>query len=175
MTTTLLKVLGFDGARVEIGSDGRNVGVVFSAKQACTASPKDETRISERVRESLFFVRSVTVTVEGSGRTLARYIASSCKRKAIPKGKGKVVFERSGHGFEKSKSFRIRGKTWTIEFENNGKVLQVFLYKDGQLSSAPIQSNRREVGKKTLRGPGTFRFDISGSGDWTIRARDAGS
>jgi hypothetical protein len=29
-------------------------------------------------------------------------------------------------------------------------------------------------GRQSRKGPGTFRLDISGSGDWTVRVRTGG-
>lgn len=169
----VLKLLGFKKARVRVSPSGDAITVIIARAEACTAGPSDEARIAKRIKEPpLSFVRTVRVTVEGSGRRLTDYVAAHCKPRTIPRGRGKVVYEQSGSGIVRTEPFKIRAKRWTIEFENLGSFFQVFVYKGRKLQMTVISETRRGAGKKTFKGPGRFKLNISGSGDWTVRVRD---
>jgi hypothetical protein len=170
----ILENAGIAGATVALSSDRKTLTLTVPASQACDATTTDEGRLAEGVREVLPFVRDVRILVAG-GTPLEDYAASHCERPALPPGRGRVVLEQSGFGSTTSKAFRIRSERWAVEYAQQSDFFSIFVAKgaSGQrYERGTVISQSPGSGRKTYKGPGTFRLEINGSGDWTVRVRE---
>lgn len=166
-----LASLGFDDVSVRIGRRTRALTVSIGRREACGARPRDVRLIHRQLRFAARPAPKVRVTAGGDGISLRRYLASHCKRRSAPHGRGRLIYARRGSGIVDTPGFRVRSPRWRIEFENYGAVLQVFLYRGDRLLSSPVHVDRRISGVRTVRGRGRFRLRIAGSGEWAVRVR----
>ena len=170
----VLKTYGLSVRRatITLSDDRRTVTISVPASQACRASTTDPERFTGVVRDAFPFVNVVRVVVDGD-QELADYAASNCNRKTLPpSGGGRVVFERSGYGNFDTKPVRIRSKRWVIEYAHQGDFFSVFVSKGGEYDPKVISDRRPSSARKSYKGPGTFKLNINGSGDWTVRVRE---
>lgn len=169
----LLKNVGITGSVITLSADRRTLTITVPVHRACRATTTDQRRITRSVREVLPFIERVVTVVQG-GQSLASYVASNCDRAQLPTGQGQVVFEKSGYGSFRSKPLRIRSKRWTIEYAHQGSFFSVFVARGAsgdRYEPETVISQRPGSGRKRYKGPGTFRLNINGSGDWTVRVR----
>ena len=165
----VVKAYDFEGARTSVTGGGRSVSIALPPGQACKARPDEAERILARLKEYTTYARTVTITV--GGQPLRPYLAANCKRASLPGRGGRTVFTKSGSGQYQGKSFKIRSKSWAIDYVNTGGFFQVFVFGK---NSAPISTTKPGAGTQRYEGPGTFRITVSGIRDWTVRVRDGG-
>jgi hypothetical protein len=144
---------------------------MIAERDACTAQSSDEARLASEFRRALPFVQTVAVTVAGAGRSLSAYVAARCKGAALPLGKGRVVLSQAGSGFVTSKAFTVYAKHWSVDFENDGALLLLFLSRGGKLQPQTFTATKRGAGSARFTGVGRFQLRISGF-TWKVRVRD---
>jgi hypothetical protein len=166
-----LAVLGLEGSTGTLSADLRTLTVVVPRSRACKASTTDTSPLEEGVRRTLIYVKRVVVIVEG-GQSLPDYVAANCKRATVPTTRGRVVWEKSGFGVTDSPTLRIRSKRWVVSYASSGDYFSVFVRKGKKYLSNPITATEAESGRQTYKGPGRFKLDINGSGDWTVKVTE---
>jgi len=172
----ILKNVGIAGATVTLSDDRRTLTISVPQSRACRATTSDEGRTVNSVREVLPFVHVVLLLVNG-GERLSTYVASRCDRASLPRGRGGVIFEKSGFGIEETKPIQVRSSRWTLEYAQHSAYFSVFVVKGkrgNSYESEAVVSQKPGSGSKTYRGPGVFRLKVSGQGDWTVRVRERG-
>lgn len=164
----VIKVAGIRGAQFAMSADFRALTVDVPPSQACRANTKDAGVIQKGVKQILRFVESVTVVVGGAPYT--SWISSNCARDELEGGHG-VVFRRSGFGVAETRPFRVATNRFVIEYSHQGDFFSVFVRRGKKHLPNPINSDSPGSGRQAYPGPGTFRLEIAGSGDWTVRVR----
>lgn len=164
--------MGLKGARATLSADRRTLTVVVPEASVCEADSTDEAFLARAVKDVLPFVRTIIARVTG-GEGLSAYAAAHCSAPTPPSGSGEVVFEKTGQGQLETGPIRIRSKRWAIEWAHKGGTFVVFVMKGGEMDPRAIGS-QRDSGRKRYKGPGTFKLNITGDGEWTVRVRDGG-
>jgi hypothetical protein len=117
-------------------------------------------------------VRSVAITVAGSGQSVSAYASGHCSDLGLPTGgKGRVVLTRRGTGDATISAFTVRSRRWTIEYVNGGQRLTVFATKGRYPTGTPLSTQSRS-GRQVQTGAGRFGLHVTGTGGWVIRVRD---
>jgi hypothetical protein len=169
----VLRVFGFRSPTVSVGPNGSAIHAIVAADQACSNDAQVETRIVSRLRQTLAFVDTVSITVAGSGRSLAEYVRRSCAGAGLNAGPGRVVLTQKGASFATTRSFTVHSPRWTIDYINNGAFLQVLPMKGRLPTAGAFTTVSRGRGRHVIRGAGTFTLRIGGESTWTVRVRDA--
>ncbi len=171
--TDTLAAVGYEGAKVEVADGGSTVSVGVRAAQACDPDALTGARLVERIRSGLPEVRTVRVTVRGSGQSLSDYRRARCAPE--PGGEdqdGGVVYSKRGSGTFTTPTFTITASTWTVTYRNTGDFFQAFVIKDGKVQPFVLEGSRRGTGTESFRGPGRFRLKINGDDGWSVSVRD---
>ena len=168
---------GLDLVGVRVADDeARAVKVLVGRDRACGANAADTAAIAKQIRDTVPTVRSVTVQVAGTGKSLAAY-GSGCGQ-SMPDGPGRVVLSESGPEGETTTAwFTVRGGRWAIEYDNAGSYLQITPAgrtdaDSAKLQGGPTVAQKRGVGRHVYSGAGTYRLQIFASGRWTLRVKD---
>ena len=150
----------------------RDCGIGVIPSDACTTSPDAESQIAGRIRQTLPWVRSVQIRVGATGRALGQYVRTSCATLSLPGGTGRVVLTQSGSNMATTRTFTVHLRRWTIEYVNNGRLLQIFPMKRGNPTIGTFIVKTRSAGKHVMSGAGTYSLQVTGFGRWEIRVRD---
>ena len=169
----VLSAFDLKASRIRVSYGGIAVDLTLPGPEACKTRPDELRRILKALRQAVPYPRTVDISVAGNDQPLAAYRAS-CEQRAAPRGRGRVVFSKSGSHVYQTRPFRIRSKRWTIEYVSEGSFFQVFVFRGKRGQPGPITETRPGSGKRTYKGAGRFRLYISGSRDWTVRVRDGG-
>jgi len=172
MAPRILKGLGFPTATATTDPSGRNITVQIPRDAACTARPSDEAAIRKRFGASFKFAREIRVMAAGSQQTLSAYVGANCAPKKLPSAPGGVVLSQSGNGATMTREFTVKSKKWTVVYENQSGYFSAILYKGDQAQPQFVYSQKRESGKATFKGAGTYKLSISASGGWRVEVHD---
>jgi hypothetical protein len=162
---------GFSRSGVSVAAGGTAVTISLPEAQACSAAAGDETQLASQIRLAAPFVRSVTMSVSGTGQPLSAYVSAHCSAGTLPSGAGRVVYSSSGRGMTTTAAFTVRSKRWTLAYNNDSSFLAVFVLEHGKIKQA-ASATKRGTGSAVFKGTGTYQLRISGSGRWTVRVRD---
>jgi hypothetical protein len=172
-TTIVLAIFGLRAAGVTVGDGGATIIATLTAATACTATPHVQLQIATRLRKTLPWVQSVRFAVAGTtGGLLGAYLRDHCAGLTLPAGHGRAVLTQRGNGFMTTTPFVIRSKRWTIEYVNRGSFLEIIPVKGPVPTSGAATLTKIGSGRKVERGPGRFRLQINGMGDWEVRVRN---
>jgi hypothetical protein len=172
MAPAVLKALGFPTATATTDHSGRIITVLIPRNVACTAHPSDEGAIRKRFTAAFKFARQVPVMVAGSGKALGTYVSGSCAPVKLPSAHGGVVLSQRGNGQMMTREFTVKAKTWTVVYENESGYFSAILFEGDQAQPQFVYSKKRETGKATFKGAGTYKLSVSASGGWRIEVHD---
>jgi hypothetical protein len=160
-------------ASIAVTRAADSVTIAIAKNGACTATRADAPRIALVVRKLIRYVKTVGVTVAGTGQSLSSYVAAHCKERALPKGSGRAVFDRHGAGFVTTPAIKIRARHWTIAYSSQASFLRISVYPGGgKRALGTVAARGRRTGQKRFEGPGTFILKIGSPATWTIQVRD---
>jgi hypothetical protein len=166
----LLATFGLKDADVSVSKKADAVRIGVPAGKACGLPPKAEQRIVSGIKVGTPWVRSVAVSVGGSG--LDSYTASNCRPVEPPEGRGERVFEQTGNGIVTTRAIEITGRHWSVSYANYGGFFSVNVEKDGQVTSDYLYSQAPGSGRKTFAsGPGKIVLKIGGPA-WAVQVYD---
>ncbi len=168
---TLLR-FGFADPRVTVTSSGSTVAATIGKRDACTATRETSSRLAETLRQQIPWLRSVEIVVSPSGSPLSEYVRRHCKPAALPRGNGRVVLTATGASLKTTRSFTVRSRRWSVEYFNGGRHLIGFVLKGAGQSGDSFRTTKRGPGRHVFTGAGTFKLQIAGVGEWTVRVRD---
>ena len=173
VAATTFQVFGLQAQTVSASPNGDTVRATIPAGDACSTSPGVQGKVTARIRQAAPFVRTVQITVGGTGKALDAYVRTSCHGLGLPAGgKGPILLTLQGTNFRTTKSFTVRSRHWTVEYVNGGKFLQIFPIKGGRPTTGAFTATKRGSGRHVFAGAGTYTLRIGGLGSWTIRVRD---
>jgi hypothetical protein len=170
---TVLSQLGLPVAGIGVTRAADSLTIAIAKSGACTATRADAPRIALVLRKLIRSVKTVRVTVAGTGQSLDSYVAAQCTPRALPKGSGRAIFSRRGAGFVTTPAIRIKAKRWTIAYASQASFLRVSVFREGSKHAlGSVSARGRGTGQKRFEGPGTFVLKIGSPATWTIQVRD---
>jgi hypothetical protein len=173
LSGTVLSQLALPVSSIAVTRAADSVTIAIAKSGACTATRADASRIALVVRRLVRYVKTVRVTVAGTGQSLDSYVAAHCQPPTLPAGSGHTVFDRRGAGFVNTPAIKIGARRWTIAYASQASFLRVSVYREGSKHALGTVSARgRGTGQKRFAGPGTFVLKIGSPATWTIQVRD---
>ncbi|HVE67538.1 MAG TPA: hypothetical protein VNB64_03050 [Solirubrobacteraceae bacterium] len=167
---------GFAGADVDVSGGGRVVAIAVRRSQACSRTAPTNDRLTDRIRNGLPEVRTVRVTVTGTGQSLAAYRRARCAPSApaapTPSPGGGTVYSKRGAGPFTTPTFTIAARTWTVTYRNDADFFEASVLKDGRPQPFVLSRSRPGSATETLRGPGRFQLRVTAGDSWSLSVRD---
>ena len=170
-----LATSGLRGARVTVSGGASTVRVELPRARACGSSASPE-RLAASIRSLDPAIRTVRITVAGTGQALGAYRRARCENGSgtpADGGAGAAYYKR-GRGPFTSPAFAISSRRFTVTYRNESDFFQAFVMRSGRSEPSVLSSLRPGSGSGAFRGPGRFRLKINASGRWTVTVRDGG-
>jgi hypothetical protein len=165
---------GFSAPGVTVTASGTGVRAAITAREACTAGPSTEARLTALLLKAVPWLRTARVVVPPSSSPLSAYVQGHCHAAELPRATGTVLLQQRGTGLATTASFTVRSSRWSVDFVNGGKILQVSVMRGGAPDGTPLRAVGRGSGRHTFAGAGKARLRIVGTGEWVVRVRDGG-
>jgi hypothetical protein len=171
----VLEFSGLKGAIVEVTPDGTRLSVQVPAAEVCApVISRNVNGVISSLKRSTPGVVQIQMTIAGTKRSLADYVASSCRPTELPGVSGHLLLKESGPGMAPAttKEFRVRGRRWTLSYSSAGRFMQLLVFKGEAVQPPPLVLNENSAGHRTYRGPGRFKLQITAAGAWTVEASE---
>ena len=173
MAATTFQLFGLQAQTLSATPNGDTIKATIPAADACSTGPDVQRKVAARIRQAVPFVRTVQITVGGTGKSLDDYSRTSCSGLGLPAGgKGRVLLTLRGSSFKTTQSFTVHARRWTVEYVNGGKFLQLFPIKGGLPTTGAFTATARGAGRHVFTGAGTYTLRIGSLGSWVVRVRD---
>lgn len=175
VVTDTMAEFGFAGADVDVTGGGSVVAISVPRSRACARNAPTADRLAQRIRNGQPEVRTVRVTVSGTGMSLADYRRARCaasRPEPAPSAGGGTVYSKRGSGPFTTPTFTISARTWTVTYRNDSDFFEASVIRDGRAEPFVLSSSRRGSSTETLRGPGRFRLRVTSGDSWSITVRD---
>jgi hypothetical protein len=169
LTQTAFSFAGLKGATLVVAPDGKRVDVSIPPTQACSDRLASPAAVERVIRGTVQGLAQVRVMVERTSQSLAAYAATHCKSLSPPSLPGNVLLSQNGTGQATTRAFHVTSSRWTLAYNSAGNFFQVFAFKGKAPEKDAIALTKSGQGRHTFHGPGTFKLQIAGAGDWAIR------
>jgi hypothetical protein len=172
VTRAVLARYGFVAPQVTVRPAADGVQARLGTDQACTATAGTEAKLTSVLRKGVPWLRSVQIVVGATNQSLSRYVRGHCRPVSLPTGSGTAVLTKQGSAWETTETFTVHSSRWSVDFINEGSMLDVVVVKGGVSTGSRFRAVGRGAGKRVLAGAGRISLRVAGTGDWVVRVRD---
>ncbi|MDX6652176.1 MAG: hypothetical protein QOJ38_957 [Solirubrobacterales bacterium] len=167
----ILKSFGFPHASAVLSSNGHLVVVTIPRQYACEADPAQVPKVKKQLKKVILFAHRIDIGVANNGGPLESYVRNHCPKLTPPTASGGKVYDNEGTGLRGSPELNITANRWTVSYENQGGAFELYVTSGKKLVDY-VKTDKRGVGKLTLKGPGKFHVTVSGAGNWAVKVYD---
>jgi hypothetical protein len=167
----ILKSFGFPHASAVLSSNGHLVIVTIPRRYACEADPAQVPKVKKQLKKVILFAHRIEIGVADNGGPLESYVRNHCPKLTPPTASGGKVYDNEGTGLRGSPEIDITANRWTVSYENQGGAFELYVTSGKKLVDY-VKTDKRGVGKLTLKGPGKFHVTVSGAGNWGVKVYD---